>query len=83
MKPTGTAALREVDFVNLVLSCQQADSRWCAYATLRSVLPVLQWLLRQAWRVGRNTISLTSTSSGWLIAKAIVRAKESGAIAIS
>jgi len=34
-------------------------------------------------RVGRNRISLTSTSSGWLIAKTTIRANESAGIAIS
>ena len=34
-------------------------------------------------RVGRNRISLTSTSSGWLIAKATMRAKELAGIALA
>ncbi len=36
-----------------------------------------------SWRVGRNRISFTSTSSGWLMAKATARANESAGIAIS
>ena len=36
-----------------------------------------------SWRVGRKRISFTSTSSGWLIAKATARANESAGIAIS
>ena len=34
-----------------------------------------------SWRVGRNRISFTSTSSGWLIANATIRANESAGIA--
>ncbi len=34
-----------------------------------------------SWRVGRNRISFTSTSSGWLIAKATIRAKVSAGTA--
>lgn len=36
-----------------------------------------------SWRVGRNRISLMSTSSGWLMAKTTARANESGEIASS
>jgi hypothetical protein len=36
-----------------------------------------------AWLVGRNRISLISTSSGWLMANATALAKESAGIAIS
>jgi hypothetical protein len=39
-------------------------------------------VLRQfSWLVGRNRISLMSTSSGWLMAKTTQRAKESAGIA--
>ena len=34
-----------------------------------------------SWRVGRNRISFTSTSSGWLMANATARANESAGIA--
>jgi hypothetical protein len=35
-----------------------------------------------SWRVGRNRISFTSTSSGWLMAKTTARANEPAGIAI-
>jgi hypothetical protein len=40
-------------------------------------------LLYSSWRVGRNRISFTSTSSGWLMANATARANDSAGSAMS
>ena len=44
---------------------------------------IRQWFIYSSCRVGRNRISFTSTSSGWLMAKTTARAKESAGIAVS
>ena len=58
----------------------------CIYLVNRSIsfIRVPPWLTAyNSWRVGRNRISLMSTSSGWLMAKATARANESAGIATS
>ena len=45
--------------------------------------PFIRIAYQNSCRVGRNRISLMSTSSGWAMAKATARAKESAGIATS
>ena len=62
-------------------SCRQAQVTAEAALLTDREPPRMSLSRYSSWRVGRNRISFTSTSSGWLMANATARANDSAGIA--